>query len=77
MVFDKAYLVLFCSFLSNMTSVGMRMAMQGPMTKEMMVHFNATVAETSWPATIADTGYFLFCKYSCLVSIIYSPFNAP
>ena len=77
MAFDNAYLVLFCSFLSNMTSLGMRMAMQGPMTKEMMVHFNATVAEMSWPATIADAGYFFFCKYSCLISTVFGSFNAP
>lgn len=62
MAFKKAYLVLFCAFLSNMSGLGLRMSMQSPVTKELTEVYNATLVEASWPGTMSATMYYSFCK---------------
>ena len=43
--------------------------MQGPMTEEMTVIFNATTAETNWPTTVADATNYLCCKYEAILEL--------
>ena len=62
MTSKKCYLVLFCTVISNLNNVCVRMAIQSPMTKELSKVFNSSVAVTSWSTATNAVTYLCFCK---------------
>lgn len=63
MAVKKKYIVLVGAFFSMMTGMGFRVGMQGPLTEELTVRFNATTVETNWPSTVAEGTHFMLCEY--------------
>lgn len=66
MVNKKSYLVLFCSIIAHLNSVGFRMAIESPLTRELSKVFNTTVAVTSWTTATNTITYLSFGMYHFL-----------